>query len=118
MSVLATGLQKPGDLRVLFLLDEFAQLGHMSIIAEKLSVIRGYGAAMWFILQNLGQLKETYPRWQDFFANCNAKQWFGTSDVDTAKYISESLGKLTVEYNTANRGQFGYRKLLYVKVIF
>ncbi|EPQ0562662.1 type IV secretory system conjugative DNA transfer family protein [Pseudomonas aeruginosa] len=102
MSVLATGLQKPGDLRVLFLLDEFAQLGHMSIIAEKLSVIRGYGAAMWFILQNLGQLKETYPRWQDFFANCNAKQWFGTSDVDTAKYISESLGKLTVEYNTAN----------------
>lgn len=102
MSILATGLQKPGDLRVLFLLDEFAQLGHMNIVAEKLSVIRGYGAAMWFIMQNLGQLKETYPRWQDFFANCNAKQWFGTSDVDTAEYISKSLGKLTVEYQTAN----------------
>ncbi|ECG8477949.1 type IV secretory system conjugative DNA transfer family protein [Salmonella enterica] len=102
MSILATGLQKSGDLRVLFLLDEFAQLGHMNIVAEKLSVIRGYGAAMWFIMQNLGQLKETYPRWQDFFANCNAKQWFGTSDVDTAEYISKSLGKLTVEYQTAN----------------
>ncbi|EBT5577570.1 type IV secretory system conjugative DNA transfer family protein [Salmonella enterica] len=102
MSILATGLQKPGELRVLFLLDEFAQLGHMNIVAEKLSVIRGYGAAMWFIMQNLGQLKETYPRWQDFFANCNAKQWFGTSDVDTAEYISKSLGKLTVEYQTAN----------------
>ncbi|HED1613585.1 TPA: type IV secretory system conjugative DNA transfer family protein [Escherichia coli] len=102
MSVLATGLQKPDAYKVLFLLDEFAQLGHMNIVAEKLSVIRGYGAAMWFIMQNLGQLKETYPRWQDFFANCNAKQWFGTSDVDTAEYISKSLGKLTVEYQTAN----------------
>src|SRR5690606_18190300 len=30
------------------------------------------------------------------------KQWFGTSDVDTADYISKSLGKLTVEYQTAN----------------
>lgn len=86
--------------RILFLLDEFPQLGRMDIVEEKLPLIRGYGGAFWLVAQNLAQLKETYPKWQNFVANCGVKQFFGISDVDTARYISESLGKMTVEFQT------------------
>ncbi|WP_225011523.1 type IV secretory system conjugative DNA transfer family protein [Pseudomonas aeruginosa] len=88
--------------RVLFLLDEFPQLGRMDIVEEKLPLIRGYGGAFWLVAQNLDQLKETYPRWQNFVANCGAKQFFGTADVETARYVSDSLGRMTVEFQTAN----------------
>lgn len=95
--------------RVLFLLDEFPQLGRMDIVEEKLPLIRGYGGAFWLVAQNLAQLKETYPKWQNFVANCGAKQYFGISDVETARYISESLGKKTVEFyskgSNSNVGQ-------------
>lgn len=93
--------QKPA-FRVLFLLDEFPQLGRMEVVEEKLPLIRGYGGAFWLVAQNLDQLKETYPRWQNFIANCGAKQFFGTADVETARYVSDSLGKFTAEYSTAN----------------
>jgi type IV secretion system protein VirD4 len=88
--------------RVLFLLDEFPQLGRMDIVEEKLPLIRGYGGAFWLVAQNLDQLKKTYPRWQNFVANCGAKQFFGTADVETARYVSDSLGRMTVEFQTAN----------------
>lgn len=93
------GADKP-PYRVLFLMDEFPQLGRMSIVEEKLPLIRGYGGAFWLIAQNLAQLKETYPRWQNFVANCGAKQFFGTADIETAKYVSDSLGKTTLEFQT------------------
>ncbi|CAE6856024.1 hypothetical protein R75465_07416 [Paraburkholderia aspalathi] len=100
-AVMATA-QKP-PFRVLFLLDEFPQLGRMDVVEEKLPLIRGYGGAFWLVAQNLDQLKETYPRWQNFIANCGAKQFFGTADVETARYVSDSLGKFTAEFQTANR---------------
>lgn len=92
------------DYRVLFLFDEFAQLGHMNVVEKALPIIRGFGGVFWFILQNIGQLKSNYSdNWQSFVANSGAKQFFGTSDHETAKYISETLGKTTVEFNTSNQ---------------
>lgn len=99
INAVMAGAGKP-DYRVLFLLDEFPQLGRMDIVEEKLPLIRGYGGAFWLVAQNLAQLKETYPRWQNFIANCGGKQFFGTSDIETARYVSDSLGKMTVEFHT------------------
>lgn len=99
INAVMAGAGKP-DYRVLFLLDEFPQLGRMDIVEEKLPLIRGYGGAFWLVAQNLAQLKETYPRWQNFIANCGGKQFFGTSDIETARYVSDSLGKMTVEFTT------------------
>lgn len=39
-----------------------------------------------------------------FLAN-SAKSFFGTDDFDTAKYISDSLGKATIEFETENSGK-------------
>jgi type IV secretion system protein VirD4 len=90
--------------RVAFILDEFAQLGYMKSIEDAVSLMRGYGLAFWVFLQDLSQLKGVYPRWQTFMAN-SAKVFFGTADYDTAKYVSDSLGQATVEYETSNTGK-------------
>jgi len=90
--------------RVAFMLDEFGQLGYMKQIEDAVSLLRGYGLAFWVFIQDLSQLKGTYPKWQTFLAN-SAKTFFGTDDFDTAKYISDSLGKATIEFETENTGK-------------
>lgn len=61
--------------------------------------MRGYGAAFWTFVQDLSQLRAVYPKWQTLLANA-AKQLFGTADFDTARYISDSLGSLTIRFHT------------------
>lgn len=101
-AITASSQQPPH--RVAFILDEFAQLGYMKLIEDAVSLMRGYGLAFWVFLQDLSQLKGVYPRWQTFMAN-SAKVFFGTDDFDTAKYVSDTLGQTTIEYETANRGK-------------
>ena len=101
-AITASAKQPPH--RVVFLLDEFAQLGYMKSIEDAVSLLRGYGLAFWVFLQDLSQIKETYPRWQTFLAN-SAKVFYGTADFETAKYVSDTLGQTTIEYETTNRGK-------------
>ena len=98
LSAITNSSEKP-LYRVAFLLDEFAQLGRMQAVEDAISLIRGYGAIFWLFVQDLSQLKAVYPKWQTFLAN-TGKQFFGTADYDTAKFISDSLGKHTIEYQT------------------
>ena len=76
----------------------------MKQIEDAVSLMRGYGLAFWVFIQDLSQLKGVYPKWQTFLAN-SAKSFFGTDDYDTAKYISDSLGKATIEFETENTGR-------------
>lgn len=96
-----TDTQKKPQYRVAFFLDEFAQLGRMQSIEKAISLVRGYGIVFWLFVQDLSQLKDAYDdKWQTFMAN-SAKQFFGTDDFDTAEYITKTLGKATVEFETA-----------------
>lgn len=88
---------------VLFLLDEFAQLGYFPPVGEALAILRGYGGALWVLVQDLGQLKETYPKWRSFLANAHL-QFFGTQDLETAQHVSQLLGNKTVQVTTTNAG--------------
>jgi type IV secretion system protein VirD4 len=94
-----TSSDKKPRFRVAFLLDEFPQLGYMRQIEDAISLVRGYGVVFWIFLQDLSQLKGVYEKWQTFLAN-SGKVFFGTSDFDTAKYISDSLGEKTIDYQT------------------
>lgn len=102
LSVLTAAGQKPRHNVALFI-DEFGQLGHMAAIEDAISLVRGYGVSLWLFIQDLSQLKGVYPKWQTFLAN-STKQFFGTADLDTAKYVSEMLGKFTTEYQTTSHG--------------
>lgn len=98
-----TSSDKKPRYRVGFLLDEFAQLGYMEQIESGISLLRGYGAVFWIFVQDLSQLKGIYKKWQSFLANA-AKQFFGTSDFDTAEYVSKSLGQKTIEQVSSSEG--------------
>ena len=92
--------------RVLFLLDEFAQLGPMAPVRRAVSLMAGYGVQVWTFLQDLGQLKQTYPKdWETFVANTDVVQAFGTTDQFTAEYLSKMAGTRTVFSHGATMGK-------------
>jgi len=92
--------------RVLFLLDEFAQLGPMAPVRRAVSLMAGYGVQVWTFLQDLGQLRQTYPKdWETFVANTDVVQAFGTTDQFTAEYLSKMAGTRTVFSHGATTGK-------------
>lgn len=83
---------------MLFLLDEFAALGHLRPVETAVGLLRGHGVKIWPILQDLSQIKAHYPRsWESFLANAGAIQVFGTNDQGTAEYFSKMTGTRTID---------------------
>jgi type IV secretion system protein VirD4 len=82
---------------VLFLMDEFAVLDHLSSIEKAAGQIAGFGVKLWPILQDLTQLKSIYKdRWETFMGNAGLIQFFGNNDLTTLEYLSKRLGKSTI----------------------
>jgi TraM recognition site of TraD and TraG len=98
---LALGQVGEGDIGwspVLFVLDEFATLGHMRQIEDAAGQIAGYGVKLWPILQDLGQLKALYrERWETFMGNAGILQFFGNNDLTTLEWISKRIGTTTIQ---------------------
>ena len=87
----------PAKERILFLLDEFANLGYMSIIKEAVSLGGGFGISLWLILQDLAQLKRHYrDEWESFVANSDVLQAFAVQDPFTSERVTKLLGQTTV----------------------
>lgn len=85
------------DRRVLFLLDEFANLGYMANLKEAVSLGGGYGLTLWLVLQDLAQLRREYKdEWESFVANSDVIQAFAIQDPFTSDRISKMLGEKTV----------------------
>ena len=93
--------------RVLFMLDEMAQLGTMQPLVKAISLMRGYHMTLWMILQDLGQLKSLYPDnlWQTFLSNSKIQQYFGVTDQETAEYVSKLAGETTVDVTSTTEGR-------------
>ena len=90
--------------RVVFLLDEFANLGYMQNIMEAVSLGGGYGLTMWLILQDLAQLKREYhSEWESFLANCAVIQTFAIQDPFTSQKIAQILGEMSIWQRRLNK---------------
>lgn len=88
--------EKP-DIPVLFLLDEFAVLGHMKSIETAAGFMAGFGVKLWVILQDLSQIEGSYPEtWQTFVGNTGVVMAWANSDNYTLAYLSERLGQTSV----------------------
>ncbi|MGO4115981.1 type IV secretory system conjugative DNA transfer family protein [Rhizobium ruizarguesonis] len=89
---------------VLYLLDEFAALGHLAPIERAMGLMAGYGVQLWPIVQDIHQLRATYgQRAGTFLSNAGVLQVFGVNDHDSARLVSDLLGQETVVFNTAAR---------------
>jgi type IV secretion system protein VirD4 len=98
-AVVAGGLQERQ--KVHFLLDEAASLGHMDVLEDAVDKYRGYGVRLQLYYQSLGQLKKCWPEGKDQTLLSNVSQiFFGVNDLETAKLVSERLGKETIVVNS------------------
>jgi len=93
-----------GSHRVLVLLDEFAQLGRMAVVEDAIALVAGYGVTLWPLVQDIGQLKRTYPNgWSTFLANSDVLQAFGVNDGETAEWLSRLTGDATIRVQSESR---------------
>ncbi len=83
--------------KVHFVLDEAAALGHMQQLDDAVDKYAGYGVRLQFYYQSLGQLKKCWPsdQGQTLLSN-TTKIFFGTNDIQTAQFVSQSLGNETI----------------------
>ncbi len=89
---------------VLYLLDEFAALGHLAPVERAMGLMAGYGVQLWPILQDVHQLRATYgQRAGTFLSNAGVLQVFGVNDHDSARLVSGLLGQETVVFQTMAR---------------
>lgn len=83
---------------VLFILEEFAALGHMQALEQAVAYLGGFGVKLWTVLQDLTQLQRHYKdSWETFLANAGVLQAFSISDMTTCKYLSERIGETTFQ---------------------
>ena len=98
-------VRRPGEPKVLFMLDEFAALGHLEIIETVWALVRGYGIQLMPVVQDLTQLKSLYAeRWETFVANSGALATFSPNDLTTAEWLSRRAGDTTravASYNSS-----------------
>lgn len=95
-----------GRVPVLFMLDEFAQLGRLDVIERNLALLREYKVKLWPILQDSSQLKHLYPdRWESFISNAGILHSFAAQDVSTREYLSKLSGQRDYWYKTTNTNQ-------------
>lgn len=78
---------------VLFLIDEFPQLGYMDVIEKSIAIVRSANLRFWLFVQDLNQLRTTYPKWQSILANTRAKMFFQCNDMETAEEVSKLVGE-------------------------
>jgi len=90
--------------RVLFLLDEMANMGYMPNILRGMAQYRGQGLQVWSIIQQLAQLEKLYGKAgsTQFVGTCEMINMFGVWDPETIEFISKWLGQTTVRNHSFN----------------
>ena len=88
-------------IHVHFLMDEFANVSLPDDFDKILSVMRSREVSVSIILQNLAQLKALFEKqWESIVGNCDELLYLGGNEQSTHKYVSELMGKSTIDLNT------------------
>ena len=84
-----------------FLMDEFSNVSLPDDFSKILAVMRSRRVFVSIILQNLAQLKTLFEKqWESIIGNCDEFLYLGGNEQSTHKYVSELLGKATIDTNT------------------
>jgi len=80
---------------IIFMMEEFATLGHMEIMERAAAYFPGFGVKLWAVLQDTTQLQRYYQNsWETFLGNAGLVQCFANGDQSTLDYISRRLERL------------------------
>lgn len=84
-----------------FLMDEFANVALPDEFDKLLSTMRSRLIFISIIIQNLAQIKGLYKdSWESIVGNCDTLYYLGGNEQSTHKFMSEYLGKETLDTNT------------------
>ena len=90
--------------QVMMLLDEFAALGRIPIIAEAISYLPGYNVRVVMVVQTPSQLREVYGAHnaETMLKSLAARIVFAAKDHADAREISDELGYTTVRVKSVS----------------
>src|ERR1019366_9357591 len=96
--------------QVMMLLDEFAALGRIPIIAEAISYLPGYNVRVVMVVQTPSQLREVYGAHnaETTLKSLAARIVFAAKDHADAREISDELGYTTVRAKSISTPLFGF----------
>lgn len=84
-----------------FVMDEFANIALPDDFDKLLSTMRSREISVSIIIQNMAQLKALFEKqWESIVGNCDEFLYLGGNEQSTHKYVSELLGKETIDTNT------------------
>ena len=84
-----------------FVMDEFANVSLPDDFEKILSVMRSREVSVSIIIQNMAQLKALFDKhWESIVGNCDEFLYLGGNEQSTHKYVSELLGKATIDLDT------------------
>ena len=87
-----------------FICDEFANVSLPDDFDKILAVMRSREVSVSIILQNMAQLKALFEKQHESISgNCDEFLYLGGNEASTHKYVSEMLGKETIDTNNYNR---------------
>lgn len=94
----------PIPVRLMF--DEFANVALPDGYARLQATMRSRNVMATIILQNISQLKELFKdSWEGIIGNADAFVYLGGNEQSTHKYVSELLGKETIETRTSSQSR-------------
>ena len=94
----------PVPVRLLF--DEFANVALPDGYARLQATMRSRNIMATIILQNISQLKELFKdSWEGIIGNADSFLYLGGNEKETHKYISEMLGKETIDTQTSSQSK-------------
>jgi type IV secretion system protein VirD4 len=80
------------ETKTLFMLDECANLGQLTLLRKAVTLLRGYGLQVWMFFQDMSQLSFLYEDMDTFVNNCGVVQAFGMARLLSAKVVASTLG--------------------------
>ena len=84
-----------------FLMDEFANVALPDDFDKLLATMRSREISVSIIIQNMAQLRALFEKqWESIVGNCDEFLYLGGNEQSSHKYISELLGKETIDTNT------------------
>jgi type IV secretion system protein VirD4 len=98
---------------VLFMLDEFGNLGRLQEVVKALNMVRSARVQLFFFLQNIGQLTGPYKtELGSFFSGAGAAITFktGALDIETTEHLAKAFGKQEVTVMTETQSGGGSLK--------
>lgn len=86
--------------------DEFANVALPDSFTSLLTTMRSRNISSIIIVQNMTQIKKLFKDdWETISGNCDTLIYLGGNEQSTHKYISESLGKMTIDKKSSSESK-------------